>query len=79
MMGMVVNADMWLVAVLVWCAGLLILLRQPPAFGRWLSASEVATPWWVTLILLGGAAFSGKVLAFHIDKLLQAADTGRAG
>jgi hypothetical protein len=66
------HAWAWSAVAAFWSVALLILFRQPPAFGRWLSACEIATPWWVTLVLLGVSALAMKVLAFHIDKLLAA-------
>jgi hypothetical protein len=72
MIDILVSSNMWLVAALVWCALLLIVLRRPPAFGRWLSACEIATPWWVTLIFFASAALSGMAFSFYFHKLLEA-------
>jgi len=37
-------ASEWSATILFWCLALLILFRQPPVLGRWLSAREIATP-----------------------------------
>jgi hypothetical protein len=63
-------ARAWSAVALFWGVALLILFRLPSAFGRWLSACEIAAPWWVTLILLAVAAIAVKVATFHFDALL---------
>ncbi len=70
-------AGAWSAVALFWGVALLILFRLPPAFGRWLSACEIATPWWVTLVLLGVGAIAVKMAAFHLDALLAMTTQGR--
>jgi len=66
-------AGAWSVVALFWGVALFILAGLPRAFGRWLSACEVATPWWMTFALLGVAAIAVKMATFHLDWLLAAA------